>query len=161
MFPIRTILHATDFSAQSQCAFQLACALARDYGALLVITHVKPLPAAVMGGEFGYVVPADPVEEERALREELSAVQPVDSGIRVEHRLVEGDPVSGIVTEAEACQSDLIVMGTHGRRGLGRLLLGSVAEGVLRRAPCPVLTVKSPMPAHADAKEEPVAAMTA
>ena len=70
-----------------------------------------------------------------------------DPLISLEHRLADGVAVTEIVGEAEKSHCDLIVMGTHGFTGLSRLLMGSVAEGVLRRAPCPVLTVKEPMPA--------------
>jgi nucleotide-binding universal stress UspA family protein len=64
--------------------------------------------------------------------------------VRVEHRLVAGDPGAEILRAAREEPCDLIVMGTHGRTGLGRVLLGSVAEQVVRRAPCPALTVKAP-----------------
>jgi nucleotide-binding universal stress UspA family protein len=64
----------------------------------------------------------------------------------MECRVEEGDAAKGIVNAAQATQCDLIVMGTHGRTGLSRLLMGSVAEKVLRSAPCPVLTVKVPLP---------------
>lgn len=152
MLPIRTIVYATDFSVQANGAFPLACALARDYGARLIILHIHP-PPEVVGGEFGYVPPPDPAEELAAVRRQLADLAPTDPAIPVEHHLVEGDPISGIVAEAHASHCDLIVMGTHGRRGLGRLLLGSVAEGVLRRAPCPVLTVKAPVAAPKEEME--------
>jgi nucleotide-binding universal stress UspA family protein len=77
--------------------------------------------------------------EERLRRFQLSAPE-----VRVESRVEEGEPATGIVSAARAMESDLIVMGTHGRTGLGRLLMGSVAENVLRTAPCPVVTVKTP-----------------
>src|SRR5205807_909314 len=80
------------------------------------------------------------------LRGTLGRFQPPDPGMRVEHRLEEGDAAAEIVRVAQEIHCDLIVMGTHGRTGIGRLLLGSVAEQVLRRAPCAVLTVKAPFP---------------
>jgi nucleotide-binding universal stress UspA family protein len=153
MLPIRTILHPTDFSAHSASAFELACALARDYGARLVLAHVKSPPEAVFG-ELG-PIPPEPPEVEKALEDELRALKPADARIRVEHRLLEGGAVEGILQLARETNCDLIVMGTHGRTGVGRLLLGSVAEAVMRRAPCPVLTVKHPLPA---ASEVPIAA---
>jgi hypothetical protein len=64
---------------------------------------------------------------------------------RAERRLEEGDAVTEILRVAEEAPADLIVLGTHGRTGLARLLMGSVAEQVVRRAPCPVLTVKAPL----------------
>jgi nucleotide-binding universal stress UspA family protein len=144
MTHIRTILHPTDFSECSGHAFELACALAGDYGAKLLVQHVRVLPLAVQGD-----VPVFPLElpgEAEAVRERLYALRPRESGITVEHHLTMGGPVEEIVDLATEKRCDLIVMGTHGRRGLGRLILGSVTELVLRQAPCPVLTVKSPPP---------------
>jgi nucleotide-binding universal stress UspA family protein len=67
-----------------------------------------------------------------------------DSTIRTERRYEEGEPVAEILLTAKECGADLIVMGTHGRTGLARLLMGSVADQVVRRAECPVVTVKVP-----------------
>jgi quercetin dioxygenase-like cupin family protein len=78
----------------------------------------------------------------------------LDPLIRVEHRVAEGDPVEEIPRLAGALHTSLIVMGTHGRTGLGRLLTGSVAEGVLRKAGCPVLVVRSPLPGTPEAETE-------
>jgi nucleotide-binding universal stress UspA family protein len=143
MLPIHTILHPTDFSPQSECAFQVACALARDYGARLVLLHVKPLD--IVYGE-GYVLPPDPEPVRQELREQLERVRPADPTVSVWRILQEGDPATEILRTAEETRCALLVMGTHGRTGLGRLLMGSVAEVVLRKAPCPVLTVKAPVP---------------
>jgi nucleotide-binding universal stress UspA family protein len=149
MLPIKTILHPTDFSEPSGHAFRLACSLARDYGARLVVTHIVPIP--VYGTpEMGPMVPAPGIVEEE-MRQALEAVQPSDPAIAVEHRLALGDAAGEIVSLAREVKADLIVMGTHGRSGVGRLLLGSVAEAVLRRAPCPVLTLKMPVPPVASA----------
>jgi len=143
MLPIHTILHPTDFSDRSQLAFRLACALARDYGARLVLLHVAPIPVLVYGEG---VVPPQPDDYLEQLEEELHRLQAPDPSIHVEHRLKEGDPVTEILEVAEETGADLVVMGTHGRTGLGRLLMGSVAEHVVRRASCPVLTVRTPSP---------------
>jgi nucleotide-binding universal stress UspA family protein len=143
MLPIRTILHPTDFSPQSAHAYQLACALARDYRARLVLLHVHP-PEIVYGE--GYVLPPDPAVVLKELEQELDHLPPPDPGIRVDRVFKEGDPVTDILATARETGCDLIVMGTHGRTGVGRLLMGSVAEAVLRRAPCPVLTLKAPLP---------------
>jgi nucleotide-binding universal stress UspA family protein len=154
MLPIHTILHPTDFSDRSGCAYQLACALARDYGARLVLLHVKP-PDVIYGE--GYVLPPDPEAERCELLNRLEGLRPPDLTSEVYRVLQEGSPTEEILRTAEEVQADLIVMGTHGRTGLERLLLGSVAEAVLRQAPCPVLTVKAPFPMPA-VPEEPVAA---
>jgi nucleotide-binding universal stress UspA family protein len=75
----------------------------------------------------------------------LHAMKAPDENIRVETRLEDGDPVKTILRVADEAKAGLIVIGTHGRTGLGRVLMGSVAEQVVRRATCPVLTVKNPM----------------
>jgi nucleotide-binding universal stress UspA family protein len=151
MFPIHAILHGTDFSDHSGYGLGLACALARDYQARLVVLHVAAPLAVVFEG--GVIVPY-PEEYRQELRQRLQGVQVPDPAVPVTRLLAEGDPVAAIVRTARAEGCDLIVLGTHGRRGLGRLLLGSVAEGVLRSAPCPVLTVKMPFPAPAEKAEE-------
>jgi nucleotide-binding universal stress UspA family protein len=152
MLPIRTILHPTDFSPQSGYAFQVACALARDYTARLIVLHVKP-PEIIYGE--GYVIPPDPGPVRKELHEQLDHLVPPDPSIRVDRILEEGDPVREILHTARETHADLIVMGTHGRTGVGRILMGSVAEAVLRKAPCPVLTVKAPPPEPAEAAAEP------
>jgi nucleotide-binding universal stress UspA family protein len=152
MLSIHTILHPTDFSPPSGAAFQVACALARDYVARLVVLHVKPLE--MIYGE-GYVLPPDPEAVRKELQEELDRLRPPDPALRVERLLKEGDPVRAILHTAEEVHADLIVLGTHGRTGVGRLLMGSIAEAVLRKAPCPVLTVKAPLPEAAAATEAP------
>jgi len=150
MLPIRTILHPTDFSPQSAHAYQLACALARDYGARLVLLHVHP-PEIVYAE--GYVLSPDPEVVLRELRQELDRLPPPGPGVRVDRAIKEGDPVLEILGTARETGCDLIVMGTHGRTGVGRLLMGSVAEAVLRKAPCPVLTVKAPVPGASTAAD--------
>jgi len=143
MLPIRTILLPTDFSEQSGYALQLACALVRDYGARLILLHVASPPMAIYGGDVLIPAPPDSHDEERQQLDELS----VPEGVSTERRLVEGDPGTEILRAARQMGPDLIVMGTHGRTGLARILMGSVAERVVRKAPCPVLTVKMPFPA--------------
>jgi nucleotide-binding universal stress UspA family protein len=142
MFPIRKILHPTDFSEHSQAAFELACALARDYSAELIVLHVNRSTAIF--APDGIAVAA-PTEEPLGARAKLAQVRPVDPRVRVEHRLIEGEPAEQILKAAAASGADLIVLGTHGTTGLMRVLMGSVAEDVLRKAPCPVLTVRSPL----------------
>lgn len=150
MFPIHTILCATDLSLASRNALALAAGLARDYKAGLEIVHVVQLPAAVYGEVFTEL--AEEGYTERAWAD-LRAFVPTDLGVPVQLRVEEGDAATEIVRVAEEIKSDLIVLGTHGRTGLSRLLLGSVAEQVLRRAPCPVLTVRTPVPATVPTEE--------
>jgi nucleotide-binding universal stress UspA family protein len=110
----------------------------------LVVLHVERPPLATLGGTAG--VPPLPNEYDRQrLWEQLQRIQPTQAGIAVEHRLEYGDPAAVIVKVAEEIGADLIVMGTHGRTGLRRLLVGSVGEWVVRKAPCPVVTVRTTM----------------
>jgi nucleotide-binding universal stress UspA family protein len=155
MLPIETILYPTDFSPPAAAAFPLACALARDYGARLVVLHVH---SPVVVGEVGIVVPESP-EVIEALRKKLAAVKPADPAVPVEHCVDEGFPAEVILRVAREVSADLIVMGTHGRTGIRRVLMGSVAEEVLRRAPCPVMTVdpKAAAAVPVAATEVPVA----
>jgi nucleotide-binding universal stress UspA family protein len=153
MSPIRDILHPTDFSGRARHAHDVARSLARDLGARLHVVHVvqethvveepvtvfEPssldMPGAGGGGERqGY---------HEALKDHLRELHPTGPGVRVETYLREGDPAEEILRLADDVGADLIVIGTHGRRGLARAVLGSVAESVMRRARCPVLTVRS------------------
>jgi nucleotide-binding universal stress UspA family protein len=104
--------------------------------------------AAGTGAEWHVVEAVHVASEsyEDALNERLRELQPGDPSMRVEYRLCEGESAGEIVHAAATSSCDLIVMGTHGRSGLDRLVMGSVAEAVLRRAVCPVLAVKAPAP---------------
>jgi nucleotide-binding universal stress UspA family protein len=153
MLPISTILHPTDFSPLSEEALRLAYFLAKDHGARLIVLHVREIPVAVYG-EFGYV-PVEP-ENDDAIREQLSRVRPAQSTPRVEHVLRSGNPAEEIVRIANETPCDLIVMGTHGRTGFARMLMGSVAENVMRKAPCPVLTIKMPFHPTGELAKAPV-----
>jgi nucleotide-binding universal stress UspA family protein len=157
MLPIRTVLHPTDFSQHSNYAFRLACSLARDYGAHLIVLHALERPVFAYSGVMTAPPPPSPwADERKAIEERLHWIQPVHTGISIEHLLVEGDPAAVILQVAKEHDCDLILMGSHGRTGLGRLLMGSVAERVVRKASCPVLTVKTPQQ-PAPAIEESVA----
>lgn len=140
MTRINNILHPTDFSPFANRALPLACALARDYGATLILLHVRPMPVAVYG-EFG-AMPPQPPELVETVKDRLRQLLPTDFDGHVEYQVRDGDAAAEIVSLAEQSHCDLIVIGTHGRSGLSRVLMGSVAEMVLRKAPCPVLTVK-------------------
>lgn len=136
MLEIRTILHPTDFSPLAQRAFAVACSLAQDYKARLVLLHVHE-PAVPLGE----LVPTESPDIREYLLRELHGLEtPPD--IAVDYQLEVGPVAEGIRCAAAETKCDLIVIGSHGRGGLGRVLLGSVAESVLRKAPCMVLTVK-------------------
>ncbi len=147
MFAPRLLLHPTDFSDYSTRAFSIAVGLARQHRATIVVLHVADTlgPENVTYGEA--VSQLEPEGYRQRLQADLRRVAlPDEAGVPVQHLLVEGEPAAEIVRVAREHQCDLIVMGTHGRTGLQRLLMGSIAEQVMRRAPCPVLTVKSSPP---------------
>jgi universal stress protein A len=144
----RKILFPTDFSSASQEALKWATSLARDSGASITIVHVEEPPMAYGGGEL-YVGDDEGHREE--LKKSLVQVVPTDPSIQFEHKLLIGDPATAIVQTATDEGADFIVIGTHGRTGLTRLLMGSVAEAVVRRAQCPVLTIKQPASVEAPA----------
>jgi nucleotide-binding universal stress UspA family protein len=139
----RTILHPTDLSDSSAPAFQYACALAPDSGARLVALHALEPVQPIM--TEGVILPTDTEYTRTACREQLHNMRPVDRMIEYDRLFRDGPATETILAVADEVGADLIVMGTHGRGGLSRLLLGSVAEHVLRRAKCPVLFVKAPM----------------
>jgi nucleotide-binding universal stress UspA family protein len=141
MLNIKTILHATDFSKPSEYALRFACALARDYKARLLLLHVVEPP--VYYGELGMTVPL-PANFHENLRIRLSHLVPAESGVPVDTLLVEGNAARQIRRIAEEEHCSLVVLGTHGRTGLSRVLLGSVAEDVVRHSRVPVLTLKTP-----------------
>jgi nucleotide-binding universal stress UspA family protein len=144
MLPLKTILHPTDFSEPSESAFRLANSLAADYAAQLVILHVVFVPVRFSDG---LILPGSKGYREQ-LNGHLFDMEVTDHRIDVVRRLEEGSPATEILQVAQVCVADLIVMGTHGRRGLKRLMMGSVAEEVVRKANCPVLMVRSPLLEH-------------
>jgi len=155
MYTIRKVLHPTDFSGEAAAAFRVACSLARQHDAELVVLHVIPPP--ITWGEAVARLPPDSYEEQ-LWREYLTPMQPTEPGVRLERRLGEGDPAKTFVDVAGELGCDLIVMGTHGRGAMGRLLMGSVADKVLRKAPCPVMTVRTTYPAGAEGRDRQEAA---
>lgn len=141
--PIGTILVATDLSDHSIKAVQFARALALQLGSRLRVQSSYSLPAfaAAAGPESG-AMPGYVIEAERdAAKQQLEGlIEATDwAGLEVETDFTEGEAVGSILRGAE--EADLVVMGTHGRTGLARLLLGSVAFSVLKRSPKPVVVV--------------------
>jgi nucleotide-binding universal stress UspA family protein len=146
----RRILCPVDFSESSDRALAYAGALARWYDAQLTVLHVVPSfePMQVRGGLGEPVRLLTPLPREQVLAEMSESLNLAALSPRATPLAEAGDPRSTIIDQALATKADLIVMGTHGRRGFKRLLLGSVTEAVLREAPGPVLTV----PPHASAR---------
>lgn len=151
---VRSILLPTDFSGCANYALPYAAAIARATGASLICVHVvesvvpavgytgltEPMPLADISGQL-----------EDSAEKELPQLAECDdlAGVKVEEEIVHGDPAAEIVRVASERGVDLIVISSHGRAGLGRILFGSTAEAVVRHASCPVLVVK---PQH---EEEP------
>jgi len=136
------IMVPVDFSPSGEAALRYASSLARDSGATIILAHVEEPPMAYGAGEF-YAGAADAETSDEVARR-LEAIVPADPAVPYTHRLLTGEPAHQIVTLAEEEHVDLIVMGTHGRTGLMRLLMGSVAESVVRLSPCPVFTLRDP-----------------
>jgi len=135
----KTILFPTDFSTASDAALAHAEALAKQSGARLLIVHVEEPPLAYGGGELYYGLPEP--GSDRILKM-LEDVRPRDPAVSFAHRLTMGDPAAEVVQIAGDENAEMIVMGTHGRTGMLRLLMGSVAEAIVRQAPCPVLVYR-------------------
>lgn len=114
-------------------------ALARQMNARLLIVHVEEPPLAYGGGELYYGLPEP--SSERILKM-LEDVKPADPAVPYTHRLTMGDPAGEVVRIATDEHAEMIILGTHGRTGMTRLLMGSVAEAIVRRAPCPVLVYR-------------------
>jgi nucleotide-binding universal stress UspA family protein len=140
---IRHILFPADFSACCQAAFRYAQALARDYEARLLVLHAATPPAFLSYGELEKALHR-PADYQGQLTEQLQRLYAVASPLVAEYLVVVGDPATEILKAARGSSCDLIVMGTEGRTGLGRLVMGSVAEQIVRSAACPVMTVKIP-----------------
>jgi nucleotide-binding universal stress UspA family protein len=141
MLPIRAILVPTDFSEHSDNVFRLACSLARDHGARVYVLHVLAPPTAIYAGGAVVAVPEGGRDEAWS---KLRQYRSPDPSVPVESRLGEGEAADAILRVIAELGCDLAVMGTHGRSGLARMLMGSVAEAVVRKARCPVLTVNIP-----------------
>jgi nucleotide-binding universal stress UspA family protein len=141
MQTLKTILHATDFSDLAANAFHAAFALARAHGARLILLYVEQPPEAIQG-EFG-LSPPEPEEAEADILDRLGELLPEGSPVQVERLVAHGMAAETIVQVAKEKQCDLIVLGTHGRKGLARLIYGNVADNVTRAAPCPVLALRS------------------
>jgi nucleotide-binding universal stress UspA family protein len=143
-FDVKTILVPTDFSDGSQAALDRATALAKAFNARIIVLHVIET--------FTYTM-TESLQVVNVYALVKTAVEPVldqmlqdlrDERVTASRVLVQGTADQEIVAQAKESGADLIVMGTHGRRGVSHAFMGSVAERVVRTAPCPVLTVRTP-----------------
>jgi nucleotide-binding universal stress UspA family protein len=144
----RQILHPTDFSATAERALEMTIELGRALAAEVEIVHVSApvlmLPPPFEAVPVPTLFPDLPRRAEEGL--EATAARVRDAGLGCTIKLLDGTPHIEIVREAEALGASLIVMGTHGRGGIGHAVLGSVAERVLHRAKCPVVVVPDRRP---------------
>src|SRR5579883_244996 len=162
MLPLATVLHPTDFSQNSEFAFRVACSLARDYNARLILLHVIPPPMVIYAGG---PVPAETWPNPEEVKEKLQQLEGRVHKVRVESQVLEGDPVDMIVRAAEESGSDVIVMGTHGRIGHSQGALSCVERqahagtsesrgrersdrGSRSGRPCVVAAGRNPNPAY-------------
>jgi nucleotide-binding universal stress UspA family protein len=155
---IKKILFPTDFSHYNDAALKYASTLAAEAGAVLHIVHVDEMhDLNASMGEAGYMIAATMGPEGRPeVRKRLENILPKNNGVDYKHVYLTGEPISEILDYAKQEEVDLIVMASHGRTGLLRLLMGSIAEGVMREAPCPVLIVRQPLNEGARASDAEV-----
>lgn len=143
MITIKHILLPVDFSDASLLATQYALDLARRFGAKVHLLHVIEDPLVYVPMFDSSPMPSKQEFEQAAQTMLDNWILAADAaGLDIERRWVHGKPFVGIVQYAREHDADLIVVGTHGRGFAAHLLLGSVAEKVVRKAPCPVLTVR-------------------
>src|SRR5688572_585664 len=148
---IRTLLVPLDFSESSDSALQYAFLLAERLGAVVQLLHVLDDPFLADGLTVEAYIGQSPTERAMTLedaRQRLAqrALPPHATGLTIEREVLFGDVAATIAEYASVRGADLIVMGTHGRSGVAHLLMGSVAERLVRTAPCPVLTVRPAAP---------------
>lgn len=147
MLEIKRILAPTDFSHHAEAALKYACGLAERLGSTLHLLHV--LPDVVPVGPDPMLAPTLPPEyytetENQSLEALSKAIDPCwGHAPAIETAVRWGGAVEGIVAYANDLAVDLIVIATHGRTGLSHVLLGSVAERIVRESPCPVLTIRA------------------
>jgi len=145
--PIKKILYATDYSKASGRALDEAVNLATRYDAELLVLHViEPVTTYVTGEDFGsaglYMKLEDATKREAEVSMQKLMGKLQKSKVRAKSLLLKGTPHDQIVKAAKSRNADMIVIGTHGRTGLSKLFMGSVAGKVVSTATCPVLTVR-------------------
>jgi universal stress protein A len=141
---IRRILVPFDFSEYSEKALTWALALAESWRSHVLLLHVVPRPSyppLLMGSYFNVVEFEASLQADAEARAKERVAHTGNKTVQIDAQVVIGEPFSDICLMAEQEKVDLIVMGSHGRTGLSHVLLGSVAERVVRHAPCPVLVV--------------------
>jgi nucleotide-binding universal stress UspA family protein len=156
---IANILVPVDFSPHAECAFTYATRLAERFGAKLALLYVVDDSFVTGGWSSEIYVPNVPELMENLIADAGRRLATLKAsaaalGLTAETAVIRGRPAHAIVEHAKNGGFDLIVMGTHGRTGVSHVVMGSVAERVLRKAPCPVLTVRGTEAVEASAKPE-------
>jgi len=145
MAPYRRIVHATDFSSSALPALRQTVALARRWRARVILLHVMTPPSPFVSeappSSYDQLLAHARRATKRHLTALLSRVR--RKGVQASAVLAEGVPAEEVLRVARRQRADLLVLGTHGRTGLRRALMGSVAERIVSQARCPVLTVRS------------------
>jgi nucleotide-binding universal stress UspA family protein len=150
MITLKNVLVAADFSTASDTALTYGRDLSRTFGATLHVLHViDDVTARAATAAEGYIVDLSDVQREieKSAHQQLESVVQEDDRRELNAKAIlrtSTTPALAIVSYAKEAQIDLIVMGTHGRGRMAHILMGSVAERVVRTAPCPVLTVRHP-----------------
>ena len=157
-FPYKTILCPVDFDENSLASLDAAIELAEHFGSSIILLYVLPMILT-----YGEASPAALLRDQDAdAQAKLADIEKQKlGGVKHEAVVYTGDIIASILQAQADYHPDLLVMATHGRRGLSRMFLGSVAEAVVRKATCPVLTVRDEVPAApAAAKKDAAAAST-
>jgi nucleotide-binding universal stress UspA family protein len=144
---IQTILVPVDFSDHAEAVIEWAAHLAEEHKSRVVLLHVYHLPVEFQQIEGAYL-PADfwtSVKDEAKRQLAIHGDRLRERGLETEEITREGYPATVIEEEAQQLGADLVVIGSHGRTGLKHILLGSIAERVVQKAPCAVLTIKKPV----------------
>ena len=148
MITLKKILFPTDFSDSSLEALKYAITLARDYKAKLIVMHVIDEKFFSEGLGLARAISFEEMEKEmkQEAEKQLKVIIPSEEGEGIEREtlLCRGTPFLEIIKAAHEKSVDLIVIGSHGRSGLEHIIFGSTAQKVVRKAPCPVLSVKPP-----------------
>jgi nucleotide-binding universal stress UspA family protein len=157
-FPYKTILCPVDFDENSLASLDAAIELANHFGSSIILLYVLPMILT-----YGEASPAALLKDQDAdAHAKLADIEKQKlGGVKHEAVVYTGDIIASILAAQAKYRPDLLVMATHGRRGLSRMFLGSVTEAVVRKATCPVLTVRDEVPAAlAAAKKDAAAAST-
>jgi nucleotide-binding universal stress UspA family protein len=143
----KRIVCPVDYSEFSESGLAYGLHMAKVFDAELLLLHVVEIPYVPSYGLAGEADLSVPIEKlESSARDEMESLvkRSKERHANTQGEVLTGTPFLEIINYARECAADLIVMGTHGRTGLSHMLIGSVAEKVVRKAPCPVLTVKHP-----------------